>query len=59
MLAPLVPPTIDPAVVHPALVDHQADMVRRCPYLGPSVQRGLTVWSALVHEWPPRSGVAS
>jgi hypothetical protein len=46
MLTLLVPPTTDPGAVHPALVDHQADMIRRCPYLGPSVQRGLTVWSA-------------
>ncbi|MGH3852190.1 MAG: hypothetical protein ACRDR6_01555 [Pseudonocardiaceae bacterium] len=46
MVALVVPPTTDPAAVHPALVDHQADMIRRCPYLGPSVQRGLTVWAA-------------
>lgn len=46
MIALRVPPTTDPAAVHPALTDHQADMIRRCPYLGPSVQRGLTVWSA-------------
>ncbi|MFN2495096.1 MAG: hypothetical protein ABR608_04200 [Pseudonocardiaceae bacterium] len=46
MLTLLVPPTTDPAAVHPALADHQADMIRRCRYLGPSVQRGLTGWSA-------------
>lgn len=46
MVALVTPPTTDPAAVHPALADHQADMIRRCPYLGPSVQRGLTVWSA-------------
>lgn len=46
MLTQLVGPTTDPAAIHPALVDHQADMIRRCPYLGPSVERGLTIWSA-------------
>ncbi|MGH3550948.1 MAG: hypothetical protein ACRDQU_23075 [Pseudonocardiaceae bacterium] len=46
MVALVVPPTTDPAAVHPDLVDHQADMIRRCPHLGPSVERGLTVWAA-------------
>lgn len=46
MLQRLVESTTDPSEVHPALAEHQADMVRRCPYLGPSVQRGLTLWSA-------------
>lgn len=46
MLTLLVPPTTDPVAVHPALAAHQTDMIRRCPYLGPSVQQGMTEWSA-------------
>jgi hypothetical protein len=26
-------PTLDPGEIHPDLVDHQAQMIRRCPYL--------------------------
>jgi hypothetical protein len=43
----LVQATADPGRVHSGLVEHQAEMIRRCPYLGPSVQRGLTEWSAV------------
>lgn len=46
MITRIAGPTIDPADVHPDLVEHQAEMIRRCPYLGPSVERELTVWSA-------------
>ncbi len=42
----VVSATADPAEIHPGLVAHQQDMIARCPYLGPSVQRGLTLWSA-------------
>ncbi|MDA8369870.1 MAG: hypothetical protein M0026_08355 [Nocardiopsaceae bacterium] len=38
--------TTDPAEIHPGLVAHQQDMIDRCPYLAPSVERGLTTWSA-------------
>jgi hypothetical protein len=46
MIRQLVAATTDPARVHPGLIEHQAAMIARCPYLGPSVQRGLTQWSA-------------
>jgi hypothetical protein len=39
--------TTNPDDIHPGLTAHQRDMVSRCPYLGPSVERGLTVWSAV------------
>jgi hypothetical protein len=38
--------TLEPADIHPGMPAHQATMVERCPYLRPSVERGLTVWSA-------------
>ncbi|CAM3631824.1 hypothetical protein GCM10009799_25790 [Nocardiopsis rhodophaea] len=46
MIRQRITATTDPAAVHPGLAEHQSDMIRRCPYLGPSVDRGLTVWSA-------------
>ncbi|MBB6170063.1 hypothetical protein HNR23_000123 [Nocardiopsis mwathae] len=46
MIRPRITATTDPAAVHPGLAEHQNDMIRRCPYLRPSVDRGLTVWSA-------------
>jgi hypothetical protein len=52
----LVSTTPDPAHVHPGLLDHQTVMVKRCPYLGPSVSRGLTLWSA--YEAGPDDGRA-
>ncbi|MCK9869378.1 hypothetical protein MRI28_06870 [Nocardiopsis dassonvillei] len=39
--------TTSPDDIHPGLTAHQRDMVSRCPYLGPSVEKGLTVWSAV------------
>lgn len=50
MISVQVETTTDPARVHPDLPAHQAEMIRRCPYLGPSVRRGLTVWSAVEAE---------
>ena len=46
MLQQLHPLTTDPADIGPQLAEHQTDMISRCPYLGPSVERGLTSWSA-------------
>jgi len=46
MIRQLVEATTDPAHVHPDLAAHQAAMIERCPYLGPSVAKGLTIWSA-------------
>lgn len=42
--------TIDPADIHPGMPSHQAAMAARCPYLRPSVERKLTVWSAYTAE---------
>lgn len=42
----VVSSTTDPGDIDPGLVAHQQDMIARCPYLGPSVRCGLTVWSA-------------
>jgi hypothetical protein len=46
MLRLMVDATTDPADIHADMLAHQQDMIRRCPYLGPSVERGLTVWSS-------------
>lgn len=46
MIRQLVDATADPTNVHPDLAQHQAAMIQRCPYLGPSVAKGLTIWSA-------------
>jgi hypothetical protein len=46
MIRQLVEATTDPKQVHPDLASHQAAMIERCPYLGPSVAKGLTIWSA-------------
>lgn len=50
MIRVRVEATTDPGQVHPDLPAHQAEMIRRCPYLGASVHRGLTVWSAVEAE---------
>ncbi|MEY9212689.1 hypothetical protein NI17_004440 [Thermobifida halotolerans] len=42
----VVSATTDPTDIHPGMAAHQQDMIARCPYLGPSVRRGLTLWSA-------------
>ena len=42
--------TTDPARVHPDLSAHQTAIINKCPYLGPSVDRGLTTWSAVEAE---------
>jgi hypothetical protein len=42
--------TTEAAYVHPDLPAHQDEMICRCPYLGRSVGRGLTVWSAVEAE---------
>ncbi|MCY9784143.1 hypothetical protein KIK06_09580 [Nocardiopsis sp. EMB25] len=39
--------TTNPGDIHPGLAEHQRDMIRRCPYLGPSVDKGLTTWTAV------------
>jgi hypothetical protein len=44
------PPATDPDLICPGLAHHQAEMIRRCPYLGPSVRRGLTLWSGVEAE---------
>lgn len=46
MITLLVDCTDNPAEIHPQMPEHQAAMIRRCPFLGPSVERGLTAWSA-------------
>jgi hypothetical protein len=52
MIRRLASSTPDPATIHAGLAHHQEDMIRRCPYLGPSVERGLTQWSAWEAESP-------
>ncbi len=46
MIRLIVDTTTDPGQVHPDMPTHQAAMIPRCPFLGPSVERGLTTWSA-------------
>lgn len=38
--------TTDPADVHPDLTGYLTAMTGHCPYLGPSMSRNLTTWSA-------------
>lgn len=42
-----VPPTSDPAV--PGIAEYVEAVTAHCPYLGPSAQRGLTLWEL----WEP------